>query len=74
MSLLTILIATSNYYSVIQVLGYILGLAIGILLLLLIGGFLVFSSFRKIRTDDRLRGKCDDLSFLITDFNNHNHD
>ena len=74
MSLLAILIATSIYYSVNQVLGYIVGLIIGIVLLFLIGGHLVFYSLRKIRRDDRLRLQCDDLSYLVAEFNNHNHD
>ncbi|MHA2080771.1 MAG: hypothetical protein ACW99H_06470, partial [Candidatus Thorarchaeota archaeon] len=74
MSLLAILIATSNYYSVNEVLGYIVGLIIGIVLLSLIGGNLVFYSIRKIRGDDHLRVKCDDLSYLVSEFNNHEHD
>ncbi len=71
LSLLTILIATSNYYSVSDVLTLIAGLAIGIVILLLIGAHLVFSSLRKIRGDDRLRTACDDLSNLVAEFNNH---
>jgi len=74
MSLLTILIATSNYYSVEQVLGYIIGLTIGIVMLFLVGSHLVVSALRRIRSDDRLRLKCDDLSYLVSEFNNHNHD
>lgn len=71
MSLLTILIATSNYYSIEHVFGYIAGLIIGIILLFLIGGYLVYSSLRRIRADDRLRLECDDLSCLVAEFNNH---
>lgn len=74
MSLLAILIATSNYYSVQQVLGYMVGLISGIIVLFLIGGHLVFYSLRRIRADDHLRLKCDDLSYLVSEFNNHNHD
>lgn len=74
MSLLTILIATSNIYSVGQVLGYIAALVVGIVFLFLLGGQLVFSSMKRIRRDEALRGKCDDLSYLVADFNNHNHD
>ncbi|MHA2395552.1 MAG: hypothetical protein ACXAC0_02535 [Candidatus Thorarchaeota archaeon] len=74
MSLLTILIATSNNYAVDQVLGYVAGLVVGIAFLFLIGGHLVFSSLRRIRSDDRLRLKCDDLSHLVSEFNNHDHD
>jgi uncharacterized membrane protein YidH (DUF202 family) len=72
MSLLAILIATSNYYSVSEVLGYMIGLIVGIVLLFVIGGNLVYSSLRKIRGDDRLRNKCDDLSSLVSEFN-HDH-
>jgi uncharacterized membrane protein YidH (DUF202 family) len=77
MSLLAILIATSNYYSVEQVFGYIVALGAGIILLSLVGGHLVASSLRKIRSDDNLRLKCDDLSCLVADFNdfnNHHHE
>ena len=73
MSLLTILIATSNYYSVEEVFGYVAALTICIVLLFLVGGHLVFYSLRRIRSDDRLRLKCDDLSSLVSDFNNHNN-
>jgi len=71
LSLLTILIATSSYYSINDVLPFITGLAIGIFVLLFIGGYLVYRSFRRIRKDKRLRTSCDDLSCLITEFNNH---
>ncbi|MHA2041889.1 MAG: hypothetical protein ACW975_08500, partial [Candidatus Thorarchaeota archaeon] len=71
LSLLTILIATSNYYTISDVLGLITGLVIGIVILLLIGAHLVFSSLRRIRRDNRLRAACDDLSNLVAEFNNH---
>jgi uncharacterized membrane protein YidH (DUF202 family) len=74
MSLLAILVATSSYYSINQVLPFITGLAIGIVLLLLIGGYLVYSSMKRIRGDTHLRSKCDDLSGLFSVFNNHDHD
>ncbi|MFX0054100.1 MAG: hypothetical protein ACFFAX_06270 [Promethearchaeota archaeon] len=74
MSLLTILIATSSYYSVGEVLPLITGLIIGIVILLLIGSYLVFTSFRRIRGDNRLRAACDDLSYLVAEFNNHDDD
>ncbi|MHA2067659.1 MAG: hypothetical protein ACXABY_25130 [Candidatus Thorarchaeota archaeon] len=70
-SLLTILIATSSYYSINDVLPLITGLAIGIIVLLLIGAHLVFYALRKIRGDDRLRAACDDLSGLVSEFNHH---
>jgi len=74
MSLLTILIATSNSYSIGEVLGYMVALVASIIFLFLIGGHLVFSSLRKIRGDNVLRNRCDDLSCLIAEFNDHNHD
>lgn len=71
MSLLTILIATSNYYSIGEVLSLITGLVIGIIILLLIGGHLVATALRKIRGDDRLRASCDDLSYLVAKYNDN---
>lgn len=71
LSLLTILIATSSYYSINDVLPFVTGLVIGILVLFFIGGYLVYRSFRRLRKDKRLRTSCDDLSCLITEFNNH---
>lgn len=71
LSLLTVLIATSSYYSINDVLPFITGLVIGILVLFFIGGYLVYRSFRRIRKDKRLRTSCNDLSCLITEFNNH---
>jgi uncharacterized membrane protein YidH (DUF202 family) len=72
-SLLTILIATSNYYSVSEVLSLLVGLIAIAALLIVIGGYLVYSSLTKIRGDDRLRCRCDDLSHLVSEFDNHNH-
>ncbi|MFX1367172.1 MAG: hypothetical protein ACFFAY_01040 [Promethearchaeota archaeon] len=71
MSLVTILIATSSSYSVTDVLPLIAGLSFGVIVLTLIGGYLVYSSIGKIRGDNRLRASCDDLSYLVSDFNNH---
>lgn len=71
MSLLTILIATSNYYSINNVLSLITGLVTGIIVLFFIGGYLVYISLRRIRKDERLRTSCGDLSYLIAEFNNH---
>jgi uncharacterized membrane protein YidH (DUF202 family) len=71
MSLLTILIATSNYYSVTDVLSFIIGLVVGIVVLLVIGGYLVYSAFSELRKDEKLRASCDDLSCLVAEFNNH---
>ena len=76
MSLLTILIATSSSYALDQVLAYMIGLVAGIVFLFLVGFHLVFSSLKRIRKDNALRNKCDDLSCLVSDFNgfNNNHD
>jgi uncharacterized membrane protein YidH (DUF202 family) len=70
LSLMTILIATSNSYTVSQVLGYIVALGVGIVFLLLIGSHFVFSSLKRLRGDAVLRSKCDDLSCLVSEFNN----
>ena len=69
MGLLTILIATSNNYSIGQVLGYMSLLIIAIVLLFLIGGHLVFSSLKRLRGDADLRSRCEDLSGLVSEFN-----
>jgi uncharacterized membrane protein YidH (DUF202 family) len=74
MGLLTILIATSSYYSINEVLGFISGLVFGIAILLSIGGFLVTTSLKRLRGDSQLRAACDDLSCLVAEFNNHDHD
>ena len=74
MSLLTILIATSNYYSVTEVLSLLVGQIAIAVLLFVIGAYLVYSSLTKIRGDDRLRCRCDDLSHLVSEFDNYNHD
>jgi len=74
MSLLTILIATSNYYSISEVISLLVGLVATAILLFVIGGYLVYSSLRKIRGDDGLRARCDDLSYLVSEFGDHNHD
>ena len=70
MSLLTILIATSNYYDVNEVLSFIAGLVVGIIILLIIGAYLVYSAIKNIRRDNYLRLECDDLSCLVSEFNN----
>ena len=54
-SLLTILIATSNYYSVNEVIGYVLVLIFGIIFLSSIGSYLVLRNLLRIRSTDRLR-------------------
>jgi uncharacterized membrane protein YidH (DUF202 family) len=65
MSLLTILIATSNYYQIHTVLGFILILVMGIIALSLVGGYLVIRALQKIRATERLRNSCEDISCLI---------
>jgi len=71
MSLLTILIATSNYYEIYEVFTFISTLVVGIIILLIIGGYLVIASFKQLRDDNRLRSSCDDLSCLIAEFNDN---
>jgi uncharacterized membrane protein YidH (DUF202 family) len=71
MSLLTILIATSNYYDINQVGSFITALVLGIVVLSFIGAYLVYTSFKRLRKDSKLRRKCDDLSCLVSEFNNH---
>lgn len=65
MSLLTILIATSNYYSVDTVLSFIVGLALGIIALSTIGAYLVIRSLQKIKATEKLRDSIDDITCLI---------
>lgn len=69
MSLLTILIATSDYYSIPHVLPLIVALVAAIVVLFLIGGYLVAFALIRIRRDEHLRVKCDDLSNLVSEFN-----
>jgi uncharacterized membrane protein YidH (DUF202 family) len=54
-SLLTILIATSNYYSIHEVIVYVLVLVFGIIFLSIIGAYLVLKNLTRIRSTDRLR-------------------
>ena len=68
MSLLTILIATSEYYVIDQVLSFITGLVFGIIVLSVVGGYLVVSSLIKLRRSDRLRhNSCDETENLLKD-------
>jgi uncharacterized membrane protein YidH (DUF202 family) len=55
MSLLTILIATSNYYDPSSVISYIIALVVGIIGLSLVGTYLVTRALRGIRANERLR-------------------
>ena len=74
LSLLAILIAIAEIYSVIEVLGFAGILIAGIVFLFLIGGYLVFTALRSLRRDAILRSKCEDLSCLVSEYGNHNHD
>jgi uncharacterized membrane protein YidH (DUF202 family) len=61
MSLLTILIATSEYYMIDQVLSFIVGLVFGILVLSIVGTYLVVDSLKKLRSADKFRhDTCDE--------------
>lgn len=70
MSLLTILIATSNYYSVDSVLSFIVGLAIGIVVLASVGAYLVIQALQKLRKNEKLRASCKDISSLLDEYQN----
>ncbi|MHA2119036.1 MAG: hypothetical protein ACW98J_08955 [Candidatus Thorarchaeota archaeon] len=66
MSLLTILIATSNYYSLQEVFGFIVGLVFGIICLAIIGGYLVAHAFGRIRSNKKLKQEtCPDTMDLL---------
>ena len=68
MSLLTILIATSNYYSIDSVLSFVFGLVIGIIALSSVGAYLVIKSLQKIKATEKLRDSCKDVSGLIDEY------
>lgn len=53
LSVFSVLVATSRYYDVLGVLGFLLPLAILCAVLLLFGAYLVFHAWRKIRRIDR---------------------
>ena len=55
LSLLTILIATSNYYSVNEALVFIFGLVTGIIIMAVIGMYLVIRALIKLRRGEHLR-------------------
>ncbi|MGY5852363.1 MAG: hypothetical protein RTU92_02215 [Candidatus Thorarchaeota archaeon] len=68
MSLLTILIATSNYYDIAEVFSFIFGLVIGIVALAFIGSFLVYWSLTNLRKEYTLRNKvCIDTGLIADD-------
>lgn len=74
MSLLTILIATSQYYIINQVLTFIVGIVIGIIGLAVIGSYLVVSSLLKLRECNDLRDdSCDDTDELLYNHENNGH-
>jgi multisubunit Na+/H+ antiporter MnhG subunit len=70
LSLLTILIATSNYYSVDSVLSLIVGLVIGIVALASVGAYLVIRSLQKLRKNEKLRDSCKDISCFLEEHQN----
>ena len=68
MSLLTILIATSNYYSIGDVFAFIVALVFGIICMSAIGGYLVASALKKLRKNEQLRqDTCTDTECLLRD-------
>ncbi|MBD3405443.1 MAG: hypothetical protein GF411_04810 [Candidatus Lokiarchaeota archaeon] len=69
LSLLTILIATSNYYNVYDVLGFVVALVIGIVTLFVIGGTLVRRAFRRIKNSELHRDKaCLTTSYMVEEY------
>ena len=75
LSLMTILIATSNYYDVNAVLSFIVALIMGIAALVIVGGYLVFRSFVRIKQSERLRKEtCLDTESIIRDYATVNSD
>ena len=68
MSLLTILIATSNYYSIDSVLSFVFGLVIGIIALFSVGAYLVIKALQKIKANEKLRKSSKDVSCLIDEY------
>lgn len=55
MSLLTILIATSNLYNPADVIVFVVSLLIGVIALSIIGVFLIYRSLKRIRKTEELR-------------------
>ena len=69
LSLLTILIAFSEQYSIEAVFGFIAALTAGIFLLLVIGGYLVARSFLRLRRTEKLRdSSVPDTSQLLGEY------
>ncbi|MCF2137179.1 MAG: hypothetical protein K9W43_08030 [Candidatus Thorarchaeota archaeon] len=71
MSLVTILIATSKYYDILQVIPMVILLTMGIIVLLALGSYLAFQALMKLRENERFIYKvhntasesfCDDLA------------
>lgn len=54
LSVFSVLVATSRYYDVLQVLGFLLPLAILCTILMLFGSYLIIHSWRKVRRVERL--------------------
>lgn len=69
MSLVTILIATSDYYAIESVLLFAAVFLIGIVALSFLGAYIVIQSLKKIREDERLRKSCKDVAYLVEEYN-----
>ncbi|MEO8122768.1 MAG: hypothetical protein ABI633_01835 [Burkholderiales bacterium] len=54
LSVFSVLVATSRYYDVLNVLSFLLPLAILCTVLMLFGGYLIIHSWHKVRRIDRL--------------------
>lgn len=70
MALLTILITTSDFYTIETAFLFFVGLSTGIVILFIIGIFLVNRSLKQIKRDDKLRRSLKDMSCLLDEYNN----
>jgi uncharacterized membrane protein YidH (DUF202 family) len=68
LSVMSVLIATSKYYSVLNVLHLLIPLALINLALIIIGVYLIFRSIRRMRRYDRLIHEIKLKHSLIKDF------
>jgi hypothetical protein len=69
MALLTILIATSEFYAIESVLLFALVFVVGVGALSSLGVYIVIHSLKKIREDERLRRSCKDVACLLEEYN-----
>ncbi len=63
MSLATILIATSRYYDISQVFLWVIMLTLGAISLILIGAYLAYQAFMKLRENEQFIRKARNMAF-----------